>query len=80
MKQRALTPTQALLIEVLRTHGAHLINSRVTGVRFSTKAAHVAWRGVPVQRKTIAALVAAGKLAPTSVNAMRQEFRLTESA
>jgi len=80
MKKRSLTPVQALLIEVLRPHGAHLINSRVTGVRFSNKAAYMAWRGLPVQRKTIAALVAAGKLAPTSVNAMRQEFRLVEEA
>jgi nitroreductase len=35
---------------------------------------------VPINRKTIAALVAAGKLAPTQINAMRQEFRLTEVA
>jgi hypothetical protein len=57
-----------------------LINSRVNGVRFSNKAAYMAWRGVPINRKTIAALVAAGKLAPTQINAMRQEFRLTEVA
>ncbi len=80
MKKRGLTPVQVQLIEVLRTHQAHLINSRVTGIRFSNKAAYMAWRGLPLHRKTIAALVAAGKLAPTNINAMRQEFRLTEVA
>lgn len=79
MKQRALTPVQVQLIEVLRTHGAHLINSRVTGIRFSNKAAYMAWRGLPVRWTTVATLVAAGKLTPKKINAMRQEFRLTET-
>jgi len=63
MSERPLTPVQQHLIEVLRTHQAHLINSRATGVRFSNKAAYMAWRGLPVQWKTVAALVALWRIA-----------------
>ena len=80
LAKRPLTPVHTLVFEVLRVHGGHLINSRVTGIRFSSKAAYMAWRGLPIQRRTVAALVAAGELTPTKVNAVRQEFRLVEEA